>query len=103
MHLSAIEEAVQYNRALKVLAALAVETRLRAFQAVSDAGDDGVISGEIARKLNVPHSTLSDHLGILTSAGIVTKERRSRSIIYRADMRTVEELAKFLTERQQTS
>lgn len=82
-----------------MLAALAVESRLRAFQAVSDAGADGVISGEIARKLNIPHSTLSDHLGVLTNAGILTKERRSRSIVYRADMRTVEELANFLTHR----
>ena len=53
-------------------------------------------SGEIAQTLAVPANTLSAHLGVLTRAGLIKSERRSRSIIYRADLDRFRDLVLFL-------
>ena len=86
------------NAAVAALSALALDTRIRAFRLLASAGADGLPAGEIARKLAVPQNTLSDHLQILARAGIVSRERRSQSIVYRANANTVVELIGFLNE-----
>jgi DNA-binding transcriptional ArsR family regulator len=45
-----------------------------------------VPAGEIARLVGTPQNTMSAHLAVLARAGLVRGERRSRSIIYRADL-----------------
>ncbi|MBB4100494.1 metalloregulator ArsR/SmtB family transcription factor [Sphingomonas kyeonggiensis] len=87
---------MQENTAVSAFAALSLETRLHAVQLLAKTGADGLAAGEIARRLNIPQSTLSDHLGVLTRAGLISSERRSRSIIYRADGQILEELGEFL-------
>jgi DNA-binding transcriptional ArsR family regulator len=82
--------------AVLALAALGFETRLEAVQLLSAAGDDGLPAGEIARRLGIPQNTLSDHLRSLAQADILTAERKSRSIIYRVNSRTLNEVASFL-------
>ncbi len=42
--------------------------------------------GELARLVSVPQNTMSSHLNVLSRAGLVTAERQSRSIIYRANL-----------------
>jgi DNA-binding transcriptional ArsR family regulator len=39
---------------------------------------------------------MSSHLGILSRAGLINSERRSRSIIYRADLDRLREVVTFL-------
>lgn len=78
--------------------ALAQPTRLDAFRLLVRHEPDGLPVGEIARALGVPHNTLSTHLAILARAGLVRSERRSRLIIYRADLDAVQQLAAFLLE-----
>jgi DNA-binding transcriptional ArsR family regulator len=56
----------------------------------------GLPAGEIARQLDVPHNTLSTHLSILTSAGLVRSKRSSRSIVYRADLERLREVVLYL-------
>ena len=70
--------------AIDVLAALAQPTRLATLRLLVRALPDGVPAGEIARLMETPQNTMSTHLGILTRAGLLTSERQSRSIIYRA-------------------
>ena len=82
--------------ALLALAALAQTTRLDVFRLLVAQEPKGLAAGEIARRLTVPHNTLSSHLGVLTRAGLVVAERRSRSIVYRAELKTVQALASFL-------
>jgi len=89
---------VQENAAVSAFAALSLETRLNAVQLLAKTGADGLPAGEIARRLNVPQSTLSDHLGVLTRAGLISSERRSRSIIYRAEANILAELGRFLRQ-----
>ena len=84
--------------ATETFAALSQETRLAAFRLLVRAGPAGLPAGEIARARGAAPSTLSTHLGLLQRAGLVTSERRSRRIVYRADFDGVGALMKFLME-----
>ena len=78
------------------LAALAQSTRLEAFRLLVRHEPGGLPAGEIANHLAIPANTLSSHLGVLTRAGLIRSERRSRSIIYRADLDRLRDLVLFL-------
>lgn len=82
--------------AIVPLEALAQKTRLEAFRLLVAHEPEGLPAGEIARGLNVPGATMSVHLSILQRAGLVTSTRRSRSIIYRADLATLRATMLFL-------
>lgn len=84
------------NDALLAFSALSQGTRLDVFRLLVTEEPDGLAAGEIARRVCVPHNTLSAHLAILSRAGLVHAERRSRSIIYRANTDCVRDLAAFL-------
>jgi ArsR family transcriptional regulator len=77
-------------------AALAQTTRLDTFRLLVAREPDGVPAGELARLMAVPQNTMSAHLSILSRAGLVSGERRSRSIIYRANLARLRELVSFL-------
>jgi len=78
------------------LAALAQQTRLDVFRLLVKHEPDGLPAGEVARQLTVQQNTMSSHLGILARAGLVRAERQSRSMIYRANLETVQRLVTFL-------
>jgi DNA-binding transcriptional ArsR family regulator len=80
------------------LAALAQPTRLDVFRLLVKHEPEGLPAGDIARELAVPHNTMSSHLGILARAGLVRSQRRSRSIIYRADLNELREVVTFLLQ-----
>jgi DNA-binding transcriptional ArsR family regulator len=82
--------------AIDVLAALAQPTRLDAFRLVMRHEPAGLPAGEIARRLDVPQNTMSSHLAILERAGLLSSERQSRSIVYRAEVDRMRELTSFL-------
>lgn len=68
------------------LAALAQSTRLDVFRLLVKHEPEGLAAGDIARALAVPQNTMSSHLGVLSRAGLVTAQRHSRRIVYRADL-----------------
>lgn len=74
------------NQTIAALAALAQPTRLQTFRLLIEREPDGVPAGELAKLIGVPQNTMSAHLSILSSAGLVNGQRQSRSIIYRADL-----------------
>lgn len=82
--------------AIDAFSALAQPTRLEAFRLLVKQEPDGLPAGEIARRLDVPHNTMSTHLAILTRAGLISVERHSRSMIYRVELKTVRKLVLFL-------
>lgn len=73
-------------RTIAALAALAQPTRLQTFRLLIEREPDGIPAGELARLVGVPQNTMSAHLTILSTAGLISGERQSRSIIYRADL-----------------
>lgn len=84
--------------AVDALSALAQEHRLALFRLLVQAGEDGMAAGAIAAALGVPNSSLSFHLGQLSRAGLIRQERRSRSLIYRADYAAMNRLVAYLME-----
>jgi ArsR family transcriptional regulator, arsenate/arsenite/antimonite-responsive transcriptional repressor / arsenate reductase (thioredoxin) len=84
------------SAAVAALSALANPTRLAAFRRLVEAGPNGMPAGEAARLLNVPHNTLSGHLGELVGAGLVRSRRDGRSVIYSADLDGLARLVAFL-------
>lgn len=87
---------MESENVILALAALAQSTRLDVFRLLVKHEPDGLPAGDIARQLVVPHNTMSSHLGILSRAGLVRSERRSRSIIYRADLDRLRDVVTFL-------
>lgn len=84
--------------AVAALVSLAQEHRLSIFRMLVQAGEDGLAAGVIAERLGVPPSSLSFHLAHLTRAGLVTQERQSRHLIYRADYAAMNRLVAYLLE-----
>ena len=83
--------------AIEGLGSLAQPTRLAVFRKLLAAHPATVAAGELARICDVPHNTMSTHLGVLSRAGLVESERDGRSMNYRADVKAFRGLVKFLT------
>ena len=83
---------------VRALAALAQPLRLQVFRALVVQGQAGLTPGTMAEALGVPQNTLSFHLKELAQAGLVTQERSSRYIVYRAAYDQMNALLGYLTE-----
>jgi ArsR family transcriptional regulator len=91
-------DSMDSTEAIAALAALAQSTRLETFRLLVEREPDGVAAGEVARLLATPQNTMSAHLAVLARAGLVIGERRSRSIIYRADLARFRDVVQFLVQ-----
>ncbi len=80
------------------LAALAHPIRLEVFRALVVRGETGLTPGTMAEALDIPANTLSFHLKELAHAGLVTQERSSRHIIYRAAYDHMNGVLGYLTD-----
>jgi ArsR family transcriptional regulator, arsenate/arsenite/antimonite-responsive transcriptional repressor len=83
---------------IKALTALAQPVRLKVFRALVVTGQTGLTPGAMAEGLGIPQNTLSFHLKELAHAGLVTQERASRNIIYRAAYGRMNDLLAYLTD-----
>lgn len=83
---------------IAALAALAQPTRLETFRLLVKHEPEGVSAGALARLIDVPQNTMSAHLGVLSRTGLITGERRSRSIVYRASLSRFRHLMLFLVK-----
>lgn len=88
---------MQEADALRSLAALAQEVRLRTFRVLVVAGSDGLTPTALCEQLDVAPNALSFHLKELTHAGLVTQERQGRHLIYRAAFAQMNTLLEYLT------
>jgi ArsR family transcriptional regulator len=87
---------MEIEQVILALAALAQYTRLDVFRLLVKHEPDGLAAGDIARALAVPQNTMSSHLSILSRAGLVTTQRFSRSIVYRADLGAFQAVMLFM-------
>lgn len=86
------------DSAVRALGALAQETRIEIFRILVQAGPEGLPAGAIAERIGLPSPTLSFHLNQLRFAGLANSRRESRSIIYSANYKTMNQLLAYLTE-----
>ncbi|MDN5872676.1 MAG: metalloregulator ArsR/SmtB family transcription factor [Nitrococcus sp.] len=89
---------MESETAVKLLSALAQESRLSVFRLLVRVGPQGLPAGQIAERLGVPANTLSFHLKELSHAGLVSARPRGRFVIYAADFATMNGLIAYLTE-----
>jgi len=80
------------DEVVKALAALAHPVRLKVFRALV------VTPGVMQDGLAIPATTLSFHLKELATAGLVTQERASRNLVYRAAYGRMNALLGYLTQ-----
>jgi len=84
--------------AIDGFSSLAQPTRLAAIRQLLAIYPLSLPAGEIARLCDVPHNTMSTHLGILNRAGLISVERDGRAMNYRADVSGFQGLLKFLSQ-----
>lgn len=86
------------KHAINAFTALSQETRLKVFKILIEYGSSGTAAGTISDRLGIPHNTLSFHLSHLTQAGLITARKDGRSMIYAANVASIEELIGYLRE-----
>ena len=84
--------------AANLMSQLGNPTRLKIVRELVRAGGSGLPVGEIQRRLGVPHSTLSHHIRLLCSAGVVRQVREGTVLRCFADYGKIEGIVRFLTE-----
>lgn len=89
---------MEIQESVNKLLSLASEPRLAVFRVLVQQGSGGLMAGEIGKRLDMPHSTLSFHLNHLRNAGLVTRTRQSRAQIYTARYDAMNGLISYLTE-----
>ena len=87
---------MESEQAILALAALAQSTRMDVFRLLTRHEPEGLAAGDIAQALAVPQNTMSSHLAILSRARLVSAQRYSRSIVYRADLAYFQEVVLFM-------
>ena len=94
----ALKKEKEYAQNADILKALAHSTRLRITEGLinAEAGESSVM--DIVKALNLPQATISQHLKILKSTGIIEGERRGTKIIYRIKNEKVKNLIAAITK-----
>ncbi len=86
------------DTAAGLMSQLGNPTRLKIVRELVRAGRIGMPVGEIQRRLGVPHSTLSHHIRLLCSVGLVRQVRDGTVLRCFVDYSRVEGIVRFLTE-----
>lgn len=76
----------------EVFKALSDPTRRRILELLR-AGD--LSAGQIAEQFDISKPSISNHLGILRSAGLVSSERQGQSIVYHLNMTVLQEVMEW--------
>ena len=89
---------MEEDQVIKALGALAHPLRLKVFRALVVTGAQGLTPGVMQEALDVPATTLSFHLKELATAGLVSTERASRTLVYRAAYAHMDGVLGYLTQ-----
>ncbi len=87
---------MEEEQALDMFGALSQETRLRVVRYLVQCGTEGASAGEVGTQVDATSSRASFHLSALENAGVISSERQSRRIIYRANLESLGHLISFL-------
>jgi ArsR family transcriptional regulator len=83
---------------VKALSALAQPTRLALYRLLVERGPEGVVAGDVAKKLKVSPATLSFHFRTLSHAGLIESRQNGRFIYYAANFAAMNGMLAYLTE-----
>jgi ArsR family transcriptional regulator len=99
MDFNAAVRALANERRVQILNWLRQPTRHFPPQVDGDLIEDGVCGLLIARKLKVSQPTLSEHMRILTDAGLVRGKRIKQWTFYRRDERAIRAVKREFQKR----
>ena len=85
-----------FSEAARCLAELGHPHRLKIFEYLVKAGDEGCRVGDVQAHLDIPKSTLSHHLGQLAAIGLLTQAREGRVLRCRIDNGRMRLVQRFL-------
>jgi ArsR family transcriptional regulator, arsenate/arsenite/antimonite-responsive transcriptional repressor len=89
---------MELSIAVRALAALAQETRLKIFRYLVVEGHAGSAVGQIGTALDIAPATLSFHLKELANAGLITARQDGRYIFYSANFDEMNGLLTYLQD-----
>ena len=78
--------------------ALSDQTRIQMVRYLVSCGKEGAAAGDISEHVGAASSRASFHLAALEKAGMVSVERQSRKMIYRANLNDLGGLISFLLD-----
>ena len=90
------QQAEEIARFADMFAAMGTEPRLRIIRLLLSAHPEGMVVGEIQAELDIPPSTLSHHLEKLKNEDLITVQRESTFLRYKANSDALQELLTFL-------
>ena len=83
---------------VQLLAAIAHETRLKAYRHLVQTGPAGLHAGRLAELLDIPPSSLTFHLKELVHAGLLSSRQEGRFVSYSVQYAAMNSLLTYLTE-----
>jgi ArsR family transcriptional regulator, arsenate/arsenite/antimonite-responsive transcriptional repressor len=89
---------MESKRLIRVLSALAQETRMAIYRLLAQRGREGLAAGSIGKALALPPATLSFHLRELAQAGLVRSRQQSRFIYYSAETAVIDTVLDYLAQ-----
>ena len=81
----------------RIFAALGDPTRLNVFSLIGES--DGPTATVLAGQVGVSRPAVIKHLGVLESAGLVTREKQGREVRFKVEAATMEVTAEWLEMR----
>lgn len=90
------QESEETTRFADMFAAMGAEPRLRIMRLLLSAHPEGMIVGDISSELEIPSSTLSNHLDKLKNEDLVNVRREGTCLWYTASCDSLQELLGFL-------
>lgn len=87
---------METEEAVKIFTALAQENRLQVYKILVEHSLEGICPCEISEILKIPRNTLSFHLSLLTQAGLVSKTKNGKMLLYRPNCAKIKETMAFL-------
>ncbi len=74
-----------FERAAEVFSLLSAATRLRILDALCDSE---MCVGELAAEVDMPQSTVSQHLSLMFRAGLLARRKEGQQVHYRVEPKT---------------
>lgn len=86
------------TQAVRALAALAQDDRLKLYRLLVKAGPQGMPAGQLARSSRMPAPTVSFHLAKLVAADLAWSRKEGRFVIYGPEIAAMNRLLGYLTD-----